>query len=119
ILCRSGPLLPCRTARCDGASHGRPPLEDANEPDRHPATPPGECGPERRSSPSERLVTELIVRSVHDLRPSTRHAWAATAYAALAVAFTWPLALTLPDVVPHDPGDPLLSTWALWWNARV
>lgn len=40
-------------------------------------------------------------------------------YAGLTVALTWPLSTNLSGLVPHDPGDPLLSTWALWWNAHV
>ena len=50
--------------------------------------------------------------------------WAAdvcalTAYAALTAAMTWPLVLQLGAVVPKDLGDPLFSTWAVWWNSRV
>ncbi len=41
------------------------------------------------------------------------------AFALLALAYTWPLALHLDEVVPRDTADPLLSTWTLWWNARV
>src|SRR5205823_9044153 len=37
------------------------------------------------------------------------------AYAAAAIAYTWPLAGRLGGV-PHDPGDPLLTTWFLWWS---
>jgi len=37
------------------------------------------------------------------------------AYAALAVAYTWPLAIHLGGV-PHDLGDPLMTTWFLWWS---
>jgi len=44
---------------------------------------------------------------------------ALSAYATLAVAATWPLAARLNSAVPHDPGDPLFSTWILWWNAHV
>src|SRR6185369_15631684 len=44
---------------------------------------------------------------------------AAAGYVTLAVLLTWPLILQLPTVVPHDLGDPLLSTSALWWNAHV
>lgn len=36
----------------------------------------------------------------------------------LAVAWTWPLAANLSLRIPHDPGDPTLSTWILWWNAH-
>jgi hypothetical protein len=41
------------------------------------------------------------------------------AYAALSVAFMWPLAARLSSVVPYDLGDPLILTWVLWWNARA
>jgi hypothetical protein len=41
------------------------------------------------------------------------------AYSALAVALTFPLVLHLSSVVPHDTGDPMLSTAILWWNAHV
>lgn len=47
------------------------------------------------------------------------HAPALLLYAALTVGVTWPLVLRLGDGVPHDLGDPLLSTWVLWWNAHV
>jgi hypothetical protein len=39
-------------------------------------------------------------------------------FCALAVAWTWPLALRLNWRIPHDPGDPLLVTWMLWWNTQ-
>jgi hypothetical protein len=39
--------------------------------------------------------------------------------AALAVVWTWPLASHMASRVPHDPGDPILVTWILWWNAHV
>lgn len=41
------------------------------------------------------------------------------AYTALAIALTFPLVLRLSSTVPHDVGDPLLSTAILWWNAHV
>ena len=44
---------------------------------------------------------------------------AAAGYTLLALLLTWPLALHLSTVVPHDIGDPLLSTSILWWNAHV
>jgi hypothetical protein len=40
---------------------------------------------------------------------------ASLAYIAVATAFTWPLAIRL-NGVPHDLGDPLLTTWFLWWS---
>lgn len=45
------------------------------------------------------------------------HAIAVCAYAALTILLTWPLVTAPGAWVPHDLGDPLLSTWALWWNA--
>jgi hypothetical protein len=40
-------------------------------------------------------------------------------YSALTVAITFPLILHVGSVVPHDLGDPLLSTALLWWNAHA
>jgi F5/8 type C domain-containing protein len=40
-------------------------------------------------------------------------------YASLTLVLTWPLARRLATVVPHDVGDPLLTTWILWWNAHT
>ena len=37
----------------------------------------------------------------------------------LAVVATWPLAGHLTSRVPGDPGDPILNTWILWWNAHA
>ena len=47
------------------------------------------------------------------------HATALLLYALLTVGLTWPVAARLGEVVPHDLGDPLLSTWTIWWNANV
>jgi len=44
---------------------------------------------------------------------------AAAAYVAIAIAYTWPLVLHLGHGVPHDPGDPLLNTWILWWTTQA
>ena len=43
----------------------------------------------------------------------------ATVYLALAAAWSWPLPLHLSTRFAHDPGDPLLVTYLLWWNAQV
>jgi hypothetical protein len=48
----------------------------------------------------------------------TRTTIAALAYTILTVAITYPLALHLSTRVPHDLGDPLLSTVVLWWSAH-
>jgi hypothetical protein len=46
-------------------------------------------------------------------------AFAFAGYSALAIVLTFPLVLHLSSVVPHDTGDPMLSTAILWWNAHV
>lgn len=37
----------------------------------------------------------------------------------LAAVWTWPVAAHLSSRIPHDPGDPILNTWILWWNAHA
>jgi hypothetical protein len=46
--------------------------------------------------------------------------WAIVAltFGILSVVWTWPLATRLSSRVAHDPGDPILNTWILWWNAQ-
>jgi ABC-type tungstate transport system substrate-binding protein len=44
---------------------------------------------------------------------------AVAGYTSLTLLCTWPLACRLATVVPHDVGDPLLTTWILWWNAHT
>ena len=41
------------------------------------------------------------------------------AFLAVAVAWTWPLVTRLSWRIPHDPGDPILNTWILWWNTQA
>lgn len=41
------------------------------------------------------------------------------AFIALALAWTWPLPTHLSTRIPHDPGDPVLNTYLLWWNAET
>lgn len=43
----------------------------------------------------------------------------AAAYLAITLLWTWPLALHLGNRFTHDPGDPLLVTYLLWWNAHA
>ena len=40
-------------------------------------------------------------------------------YTTLACVFTYPLIWRLSSAVPHDLGDPLMSTTILWWNAHA
>jgi len=44
--------------------------------------------------------------------------WIVLGFAALAVAYTFPLILNLRSHLPNDLGDPLLSTWTLAWDAN-
>lgn len=43
----------------------------------------------------------------------------ATVYLVLALAWSWPLPLHLANRFTHDPGDPLLNTYLIWWNAQA
>ena len=40
-------------------------------------------------------------------------------YLLLALAWCWPLPLHLANRFTHDPGDPLLVTYLMWWNAHA
>jgi hypothetical protein len=40
-------------------------------------------------------------------------------FGALAIAWTWPLALHLHDAVPGGPGDNYSFLWNLWWMRHV
>ena len=40
-------------------------------------------------------------------------------FGALALAWTWPLALHLRDALPGDPGDNYSFLWNLWWMRHV
>jgi hypothetical protein len=45
-------------------------------------------------------------------------ALASLAYLLITVVYTWPLAIRLSGV-PHDLGDPLMTTWFLWWGTQA
>lgn len=51
------------------------------------------------------------------LRPSA--CLPALALLLLALAWTWPLVTRLSRRIAHDPGDPVLNTWILWWNTKA
>ena len=40
-------------------------------------------------------------------------------FCALSIVWTWPLGAHLASRIPHDPGDPVLNTYLLWWNATA
>jgi len=46
-------------------------------------------------------------------------AYAFVFYTAFACVLTYPLVSHLGSVMPHDLGDPLLTTTLLWWNAHA
>ena len=54
------------------------------------------------------------------LRVASRARWwsAFAAYSLVAIVMTWPLVTRITAVFPNDPGDPVLNTWILWWNAH-
>lgn len=54
-----------------------------------------------------------------DRRTIARNAAMLSAFSALAILWTWPVAAHLASRVAHDAGDPLLNVWILWWNARA
>jgi hypothetical protein len=39
-------------------------------------------------------------------------------FSLLSIVWTWPLAARMTSRIAHDPGDPILNTWLLWWNAH-
>lgn len=63
----------------------------------------------------------LCWRTVLHSEPSVgpQRAGVAAAYLLLALVWTWPLALYLSTRFTADPGDPLLVTYLLWWNAHT
>jgi hypothetical protein len=46
-------------------------------------------------------------------------ALAALAYVLLALAYSWPLPARIMTGVIHDPYDPILNTWILWWSTKA
>jgi hypothetical protein len=53
------------------------------------------------------------------LSRTARVALATFAYIALTLAYTWPLPANMMHGVAHDPGDPLLNAWILWWTTKA
>jgi hypothetical protein len=45
-------------------------------------------------------------------------ALATLAYTVLTIAYSWPLPLKMHEVA-HDPGDPILNAWILWWTTQA
>jgi hypothetical protein len=40
-------------------------------------------------------------------------------YVALTMAYTWPLPRHVLHGIAHDPGDPILNAWILWWTTQA
>jgi len=69
--------------------------------------------------PSETLTSVRETRLRNSLTPPVvAFLAAAVGYTCLAVVLTWPLVLRINTAVLHDPVDPLMSAWILWWNAH-
>lgn len=54
-----------------------------------------------------------------ELQPSAFSLLHAPAFLLLALAWTWPLVTRISWRIAHDPGDPVLNTWILWWNTQA
>src|SRR4029077_14563465 len=52
-------------------------------------------------------------------RSLRKHLGPIALFAALAVAWTWPLAIHLHDSIPGAPGDNYSFVWNLWWMRHV
>ena len=59
-----------------------------------------------------------VMNVVSDPRGGRGFALALLGYAALTLLLFHGLIGRFSTAVPHDLGDPLLSTWILWWNAH-
>lgn len=44
---------------------------------------------------------------------------ALAAFIALTIAYTWPLPRHVLHGIAHDPYDPVLNTWILWWTTQA
>jgi hypothetical protein len=55
------------------------------------------------------------------VKPASSHpvALASLGYFVTTFVYTWPLPRHLFDGVPHDYGDPILTTWMLWWTTKA
>lgn len=53
------------------------------------------------------------------MKKEVRAPYAPLLYLLAAIAWSWPLPLHLANRFAHDPGDPLLNTYVIWWNAQA
>jgi hypothetical protein len=68
----------------------------------------------RRALPTGRLAGLGATQDLHH-----RLLAALAAYSSLTLLYTWPLATHVSTHLPHDLGDPLISSWILWWHAHA
>jgi F5/8 type C domain-containing protein len=68
----------------------------------------------------------LSDRTGYSLRDLTRttHQWrpivlATAGYLGLTLIYSWPLIANLRHAVVHDPLDPILVAWILWWSTKA
>ena len=105
-----------RDLRCGAPFAARGPHHAANPP-RCRQVP--EAAPDRtRSAP--RLDDRGAARHRMRLSGTARAVALATlAYIVLTIAYSWPLPINLMRGVAHDPGDPILNAWILWWTTQA
>jgi hypothetical protein len=64
-------------------------------------------------------VTGLYWRHVTLVRKAPPLVLATLGYLALTLAYSWPLPRHVWHGVAHDPGDPILNAWILWWSTKA
>src|SRR5262249_21886399 len=73
-------------------------------------------------SPEPGAMSHRAARDRPATIPATKpaaHLAALAGFAALTIAWTWPLAAHLGDALPGDPGDNYSFVWNLWWMRHV
>src|SRR5579859_5854044 len=74
---------------------------------------------EFRPHAGERGHGDATVRSCAMSSRALRHALVLLVFAALTIAWTWPLLPHVRDALPGAPGDNYSFVWNLWWMRRV
>jgi F5/8 type C domain len=59
------------------------------------------------------------LRYVTSVRKAHPVALATLGYVLLTLAYSWPLPRHILHGVAHDPGDPILNAWILWWSTKA
>src|SRR5262249_54051034 len=66
-----------------------------------------------------RISHGLYLRHVPSVRKAHPVALATLGFVLLTLAYSWPLPRHVLHGVAHDPGDPLLNAWILWWSTKA